>query len=84
MPADEGFWVGSSDTDRVWVQLTGEAGESSYKVKRGDRVSFTGKVMSNSAGFAERAGVTDAEGQKLLNAQGQHIDVPKSALQLSS
>ena len=83
VPADEGFWVGSSASDRVWVQLTGKAGESPYTVKRGDAVSFTGKVVKNATGFAKSAGVTDAEGKKLLNSQGQHITVAKSALTLA-
>lgn len=84
VPADEGFWVGSSATDRVWVQLTGGSGESPYKVKKGDAVSFTGMVAANGSGFAAKAGVTDAEGKKLLSAQGQHIAVAKSALKLAS
>ena len=83
VPADEGFWVGSSPSDRVWVQLTGKAGESPYTVKKGDLVSFTGTVAKNTAGFAKAAGVTDAEGKKLLTAQGQHITVAKSALTLA-
>lgn len=83
VPADEGFWVGSSAADRVWIQLTGKAGESPFTVKKGDAVSFTGKVTKNASGFAKSAGVTDAEGKKLLTAQGQHITVAKSDLTLS-
>ena len=83
VPADEGFWVGSSATDRVWIQLTGKAGESPYTVKKGDAVSFTGQVAQNAAGFAKSAGVSDAEGKKLLDAQGQHITVAKSAVTLA-
>ncbi|GAA3602807.1 hypothetical protein GCM10022223_18220 [Kineosporia mesophila] len=82
VPADEGFWVGAGDTDRVWVQLTGKAGESPFTVEKGDAVSFTGQVAQNAAGFAKSAGVTDAEGEKLLNAQGQHITVATSAVTL--
>lgn len=83
VPADEGFWVGSSAQDRVWIQLTGKAGESPFTVKQGDAVSFTGKVVKNAAGFAKSAGVTDAEGKTLLTAQGQHLTVAKSALTLA-
>ena len=83
VPADEGFWVGSGPKDRVWVELTGKAGESPYKVKKGDLVAFTGSVVKNVTGFAKAAGVTDAEGKKMLNSQGQHIAVAKSVLKLS-
>lgn len=83
VPADEGFWVGSGATDRVWIQLTGKAGESPFTVEKGDAVSFTGKVVENAPGFAKSAGVTDAEGKKLLTDQGQHITVAKSALTLA-
>ncbi len=84
VPADEGFWVGNSTTDRVWVQLAG-AGESGYTVKPGDRVSFTaGKVVATGPAFAGQVGVNAAEGAAQLTAQGQHISVAKGDLRLSS
>lgn len=84
LPADEGFWVGISTTDRVWVQ-TGKAGETAYKVQPGDRISFTGgRVVANEKDFAQDAGVTPAEGARQLSLQKQHIEVPKSALHLSN
>ncbi len=43
VPADEGFWVGTSDEQRSWVQLTGEEGESPYQVQEGDLVDFEGR-----------------------------------------
>ena len=61
VPADEGFWLGPSETDRVWVQLGG-TGESGYVVRQGDRVEFTGRVVANDPGFAARVGVDSAEG----------------------
>ena len=51
VPADEGFWLGSSARARVWVELTGTP-ESSFKVRPGDKVSFVGKVVRNARGFA--------------------------------
>lgn len=84
VPANEGFWVGDSVTDRVWVQLAG-AGESGYTVKPGDRVSFTaGKVVATGPAFAGQVGVNAAEGAAQLTAQGQHISVAKGDLRLSS
>lgn len=80
VPADEGFWVGTSETDRVWVALTGEAGESGYTVQPGDQVDFTGQVVAHDAGFAEQSGVDTAEGAELLTAQAAHIEVAKSEL----
>lgn len=83
VPADEGFWVGSSTKDRVWVQLTGQAGESAYTVKKGDRISFTGgRMVPTTPGFATGAGVTAAEGAGQLTAQRQHISLAKSAVHL--
>jgi hypothetical protein len=79
VPADEGFWVGSSETDRVWVQLTG-TGESGYVVTQGDRVEFTGTVVAHDPGFAGQIGVDPAEGAEQLTAQGAHLEVPKSEL----
>jgi hypothetical protein len=82
--ADEGFWIGPSSGDRIWVQLTGPPPESPYTVKAGDRVSFVGKVAANGIGFAARVGVNRSEGEARLNAQGQHIDVVKETLVLAA
>lgn len=85
VPADEGFWVGSSKADRVWVQLTGAAGESPFSVKPGDHVDFDGgKVVPTAAGFPSKVGVTAAEGAQQLLAQKQHILLARKALSLSS
>lgn len=85
VPADEGFWVGSSETDRVWIQLTGGASESGYQVKVGDKIDFDGgKVVATDAAFANRVGVTAAEGAAQLEGQKQHIEVPKGNVKLSS
>lgn len=85
VPADEGFWVGSSKADRVWVQLSGAAAESPFKVKPGDHVDFDGgKLVPTAAGFPAQVGVTGAEGARQLVAQKQHIQLPRKALSLSS
>jgi len=84
VPADEGFWVGSSDTQRVWVQLTGVQGESPYQVRQGDRVDFTGTVVAHDAGFPATVGVDDAEGAAQLAAMGQHVEADRAALKLSA
>jgi hypothetical protein len=56
VPADEGFWVGTSETDRLWVRLSGPD-ESGYVVMQGDRVDFTGKIEAHDAAFARQVGV---------------------------
>ncbi|TQS41379.1 hypothetical protein FL583_30220 [Cryptosporangium phraense] len=82
VPADEGFWIGTSETDRIWVQLTGQ-GESPFKVTAGQTVSFTGTVVANGAGFPAKVGVTAAEGADQLTAQQEHVKVERSALRIS-
>ena len=84
VPADEGFWVGTSDQQRVWVQLTGEAGESPYQVAEGDTVDFEGAVVAHDGTFPATVGVDEASGAAQLTEQGAHLEVAKSAVRLSS
>lgn len=84
VPADEGFWVGSGEQDRLWVQLTGTGGESDYKVKQGDSIDFTGTVTRAAQGYAAEAGVTEAEGADQLTEQGHYVSAPASSIKLSS
>lgn len=82
VPADEGFWIGTGSSDRIWVQLTGPPPESPYTVRPDDRVSFTGRITRNSSNFALAVGVTKAEGAATLTAQRRHLSVPKQGLTL--
>lgn len=79
VPADEGFWVGTSEADRIWVQLNG-TDESGYIVKQGDRVDFTGTMTAQDAAFPASVGVDTAEGADQLSKQGVHIQVAKQDL----
>lgn len=79
--ADEGFWVGPSEDDRVFVHLITE-GESGPDVAAGDMVSFTGTMKENPADAAGTFGVTDEEGASLLEQQGSHVEVNSANLQL--
>ena len=83
VPADEGFWLGPSETERVWVQLGG-TGESGYVVRQGDRVELTGRVVANDSGLAARVGVDSAEGADQLTGEAAHIEVAKSDLRKSA
>ena len=72
--ADEGFWVGTSDGDQLWVQLIGR-GESPFRIRPGRRASFTGRLVPNPPGFARRVGMVPEEGAALAGRQGHHIEV---------
>jgi hypothetical protein len=72
--ADEGFWVGTSDGNQLWVQLIGR-GESPFQVRPGQRASFTGRLVPNPPGFARRVGMVPEEGAALAGRQGHHIEV---------
>ncbi|WP_214402653.1 hypothetical protein [Pseudonocardia lacus] len=82
VPSDEGFWVGGSETDRVWVQLTVPAGESPYTVQPGQRLDFTGPLTAHGADFAQRVGVDAAEGADQLTREAAHVEVAKADLRV--
>lgn len=82
VPADEGFWVGTGTTNRLWVQLSGTHGESDYQVKKGDAVNFTGVVKAAGDTFAAGVGLTGSEGADQLTQQGHYISVPSSSIKL--
>jgi hypothetical protein len=82
VPSDEGFWVGTSETDRVWVELTVPPGESPYQVLAGQTVGFDGTVAAHDAGFAGQVGVDAAEGADQLTRQAAHIAVDKANLRI--
>jgi RNA polymerase sigma factor (sigma-70 family) len=79
--ADEGFWAGTSDRDRLWVQLIGR-GESPFQVRSGQRASFTGRLVPNPPGFARRVGMVAEEGAALTGRQRHHIKVAYDDLTL--
>ena len=71
---NQGFWVGTSVTDRVWVELPG-SGQPPYPVKVGDRVSFTGPISTNPANYPPSVGVSSPPDIAQLNTQAAHVDV---------
>jgi hypothetical protein len=72
--SDEGFWVGDSADQRVFVRLVTGGAESPVQIERGRRVSFSGTVTPNPADLST-LGITAEEGADLLMQQGQYIDV---------
>ena len=72
--ADEGFWAGTGHGDQLWVRLVGQD-ESPFRVRSGQRASFTGRLVPNPPGFARQVGIVPAEGAALVERQGHHIEV---------
>jgi hypothetical protein len=75
--SDEGFWVGSSAEDRVFVFLTPEArqsqGESGFQVKAGQTVQLEGAMTSLQETPEVAEGVEAAEGADQLGSQGAYV-----------
>lgn len=71
--ADEGFWVGSSIQERVFVYLNLQD-ESGPDVDAGDQVDLSGTMTTVPEGFAESLGVTEEEGAGQLEQQGSYIE----------
>jgi RNA polymerase sigma factor (sigma-70 family) len=82
VPTDEGFWIGHTERDRVWVRLTGTR-ESPYEIEAGAFVTFDGKVARHPPGYARALGMTDREGADLLRENLFHIDVEEGRLRVS-
>jgi RNA polymerase sigma factor (sigma-70 family) len=73
VPADEGFWVGTSQQERMWVQLQTQ-GESRIRIHPGQHVSFTGRLVPNRPGFVASADPGAPAEVRLLRQQGCHIE----------
>ena len=80
VPADEGFWVGISATDRVWVQLTVSADRRSGETGTPCRHRHP---PAGTDDLAEDIGLTREEGAQQLADQGQYVAVDAAAVQLS-
>ena len=72
--SDEGFWVGSSPEQRVFVYLTPQArqssGESGFQVDAGQTVSLQGTAVPVGELPEAVAGVEESEGLQQLQQQG--------------
>ena len=74
VPTDEGFWVGRSESARVWVQLRGR-GESGVRIRPGQLLSFTATVVANPRGFVGARGLSAGAGAAQLTEQGAHLEL---------
>jgi RNA polymerase sigma factor (sigma-70 family) len=79
VPADEGFWVGSDTSDRLFVRLVG-AGESRPTVAVGDVVSFSGRMLRPEPGLARALGVSAQEGAADLVRDDGYVAVQQDDL----
>jgi RNA polymerase sigma factor (sigma-70 family) len=82
VPADEGFWVGSSARARMWVQLR-TRGESRVHVRPGQHASFTGRLVANRPGFVASVGLGVPADVELLRRQGCHVEVAARSIRLA-
>ena len=74
VPADEGFWIGTGPTDRMWVQLSTST-ESAVQIVPGQLLDLSGPVVSHGADFAAKAGVSAQDGAEQLTRQAAHLEV---------
>ena len=75
---EEGFFVGTSETDRVYVEFGGDVGETeegsnSYEPAEGDEVNLTGPVREAPA-EPEQTLNLDADDAALVREQGVYIN----------
>ena len=66
--AGDGFWVGTTKKDRVYVVAP------DAQVEPGATVSFEGVVRKHGKNYAKSVGVSNKEGAKRLNNLGGHIE----------
>ena len=77
--AQEGFWVGNSATDRVYVEFGGdvgenEAGSKAFEPKVGDTVDLTGEVRPSPVDPATALNIDDADAAELVKSQGFFVN----------
>ncbi|MCG8915192.1 hypothetical protein L6E12_05230 [Actinokineospora sp. PR83] len=86
VPADEGFWVGTGETDRVWVQLLPAdvvpGAESPVTVRPGQLIDLTGRVTAHGADFPAAEGIDTAEGADQLVRQGAHLEADQNQIKV--
>jgi hypothetical protein len=71
----EGFWVGSSQKDRVYVEWGGDVGtdESDFRPKVGEHVRLTGPVRPAPANPARTLSLDTPDAQ-LVSSQGGYVN----------
>ncbi len=71
----EGFWVGTSDQDRTYVEWGGDVGtdEADYRPEVGERVNLTGPVRPAPQDPAQTLNLSDTDAE-LVRSQGGYIN----------
>ena len=82
--ADEGFWVGATEADRLFVFFAADnaGSESRVKVEQGQTISFDAIVKPLPADFAPAFGIDEAEGAGELEGQGHYLEIAPDAVSL--
>jgi hypothetical protein len=70
---ETGFWVGTSETDRVFVETENAGDGTSLDLTAGDTVSFDGAIEKNLE--AETYGLRAGAGAEQFRKQGYHVRV---------
>jgi hypothetical protein len=70
---DSGFWVGTSEADRVFVEAEDTGSGTSLGLQAGDQVSFDGTLEQNKE--AETYGLRANQGAQQFREQGYHVRV---------
>ncbi|MDQ4068539.1 MAG: sigma-70 family RNA polymerase sigma factor [Actinomycetota bacterium] len=78
MVEPKGFWVGNSRTERVWVDVHDQSEPPGLVV--GQRITFQGTLVANTADTLDRAGAGGASDREQLERQGYHVDVTADAI----
>jgi hypothetical protein len=76
---NEGFFVGSSATDRVYVEWGGDVGEneaSRFQPQKGDRVNLTGPVQPAGAKQIRKLKLSPAD-TELVRSQGAFVNADR-------
>ncbi len=78
---ERGFWVGDSETDRVWVDVHDQT-LPPPELAPDQRVSFQASRSANTPETLETAGRGGATDRAQLERQGYHLDVRGETIRL--
>ncbi len=75
---NEGFWVGTSQTDRVYVEYGGDVGETeaTFVPQVGQKVNLTGPVRAAPKDPGERLNLTPPDAQQ-VKSQGGYVNADR-------
>jgi hypothetical protein len=83
VPADEGFWAGNSETDRMWCSSAALASPATW-CSRAIASTSPARSRRTTPASPPRPAWTPPMGDDQLDQQGSHIEVAKSELRRSA